>query len=553
MSLPQPHSITPLFYYSHSALDNQLVSELELPMIYSRLCDAKTPTREKMATEMAKFTTTDKVFLKKMRTTLRKLSRETWQEEDGKWELEWKNIQRETSFEKKYLYLDFWHHWNHHPAFLQIMSIYHITSPMFSLLFPILLLILPFLILLLQGVDISVSQYLNVLQEIAQNHAIGKLFFSNHHEINLQEKAMTGLSLIFYLFSIYQNFSICVQFYRNYHQICNYLRNCREYLDHTLKKLNQLSPIFSNFEKTYQQYYEQFTQNLREFHTKLVYLEETNSSTNAIFRHGIGETMACFYAFCPTQASVSPIANLMETSFHFHAYWDNLHAISLQPLGEARFTKSNRTSQIQFRGAWYPVYSPEEGVKNNLHKMRHLILTGPNASGKTTLLKTLFINTLLTQQFGKGCYQSAKFPHLFSHFYCYINIPDTSGRDSLFQAEARRCKEILDTIQSYPNEWHFCMLDELYSGTNPEEATQSAQAFMSYLTKQSNVVSILTTHFTEICSHLPYAQIKKMHCFRSPEGQLQYTYQLKPGISKIKGAKDILKEMNYPMEILSEM
>jgi hypothetical protein len=36
----------------------------------------------------------------------------------------------------------------------------------------------------------------------------------------------------------------------------------------------------------------------------------------------------------------------------------------------------------------------------------------------------------------------------FDHIHSYLNIPDTSGRDSLFQAEARRCKEILDCIEN---------------------------------------------------------------------------------------------------------
>jgi hypothetical protein len=74
-----------------------------------------------------------------------------------------------------------------------------------------------------------------------------------------------------------------------------------------------------------------------------------------------------------------------------------------------------------------------------------MIITGPNASGKTTILKSTLINIILTQQFGCGFYSSAKLSP-FKHIHCYLNIPDTSGRDSLFQAEARRCKEILDII-----------------------------------------------------------------------------------------------------------
>jgi len=71
----------------------------------------------------------------------------------------------------------------------------------------------------------------------------------------------------------------------------------------------------------------------------------------------------------------------------------------------------------------------------------------------------------------------------FNYFHCYINIPDSISRDSLFQAEVRRCKEILDNITDNPSLRHFCVFDELYSGTNPYEAISSAYSYLNYITK----------------------------------------------------------------------
>jgi DNA mismatch repair ATPase MutS len=152
-----------------------------------------------------------------------------------------------------------------------------------------------------------------------------------------------------------------------------------------------------------------------------------------------------------------------------------------------------------------------------------------------------------------------------------LNIPDTSGRDSLFQAESRRCKEIIDIIHKpYPDTQenrlakHFCIFDELYSGTNPTEATQSAYAFLLYLSKYKNVDFILTTHYVSLCKKLEKklekkAALKKianykMDVTKNPEtGKVKYTYLMKRGISKIQGAVLILEEMCYPKEILDEM
>jgi DNA mismatch repair ATPase MutS len=158
---------------------------------------------------------------------------------------------------------------------------------------------------------------------------------------------------------------------------------------------------------------------------------------------------------------------------------------------------------------------------------------------------------LFSQQFGCGFYDSAKIKP-FNHIHCYLNIPDTSGRDSLFQAEARRCKEILDAISVSPKETHLCAFDELYSGTNPEEAEQSATSFMKYITKNKNVSCILTTHFMKVCKRLEKSKTiinYKMITERESD-KLIYKYLLTEGISNIKGGIMVLKQMNYPKEII---
>ena len=156
-----------------------------------------------------------------------------------------------------------------------------------------------------------------------------------------------------------------------------------------------------------------------------------------------------------------------------------------------------------------------------------MIMTGPNASGKTTILKTTLINIILSQQWGCGFYDSAKLLP-YHHIHCYLNIPDTSGRDSLFQAEARRCKEIIDLIDERPKDYHLCVFDELYSGTNPDEAVISAVAFMEYLVKKDNISCMLTTHFVKVCKKLKkHKKIQNFHMGTKKVGDgFKYTYLL---------------------------
>jgi DNA mismatch repair ATPase MutS len=213
-----------------------------------------------------------------------------------------------------------------------------------------------------------------------------------------------------------------------------------------------------------------------------------------------------------------------------------------------------KTGGIEFKHQYYPPLMNESPVKNTCTFDKNMILSSPNKSGKTTILKTTAINIIFSQQIGCGFYSSGRITP-YTHIHSYLNIPDTSGRDSLFQAESRRCKEIIEVIrsnQSLPNR-HFCIFDELYSGTNPEEASKAGHAFLAYLSNFSNVNFILTTHYFKICKRFrnsPRIQNYKMGVNILENGEFDYTYKMKKGISNIKGAIRVLKDMDYPEEIL---
>jgi DNA mismatch repair ATPase MutS len=219
-------------------------------------------------------------------------------------------------------------------------------------------------------------------------------------------------------------------------------------------------------------------------------------------------------------------------------------------------SSSNKKPKSVFKKMYYPKFVNEKNVTtNDCDLNKNIIITGPNASGKTTTLKSALINIILSQSIGYGCYDSLKLTP-YDNIHCYLNIPDTSGRDSLFQAEARRCKEIIDSIKEKENlfETHFCIFDELYSGTNPDEAVASANAFMDYIMKNDNVTCMLTTHYIKLCKKL--AKNNKIKNFNmktlKKNGNFKYTYQLQEGISKIKGGLKVLTDMNYPKEIIDQ-
>ena len=222
------------------------------------------------------------------------------------------------------------------------------------------------------------------------------------------------------------------------------------------------------------------------------------------------------------------------------------------------FAVFDTTKNVEIKGQFYPpLKDNKDVVKNDCKMNKNMIITGANGSGKTTFLKSTALNVIFTQQLGCGFYRECTM-NPYENIKSYINIPDTSERDSLFQAESRRCKTIIDSINENPDARHFCIFDELYSGTNPVDATKSSYSFLVYLCKRKNVNFILTTHYTNVC--------KRMHRIKDKTGQsimknckmdviehpnyLEYSYKIKNGISKINGAIYILKDMKYPDEII---
>jgi len=190
-------------------------------------------------------------------------------------------------------------------------------------------------------------------------------------------------------------------------------------------------------------------------------------------------------------------------------------------------------------------------IANDVALDKQLIITGPNAAGKTTVIKTTLFNIILSQQIGFGFYERAEI-NPYDYLHCYLNIPDTSGRDSLFQAESRRCMEILRCIIDNPTKRHFCIFDELYSGTNPYEAVAAAYGYIDYISKNPNVDLILTTHYIELCELLQKQNadaVSNLHMSVSPDTGA-YLYKIATGISTIKGGLKVLRDLEYPEEIV---
>ena len=558
------HFKLPIFYNdSKKELNENIINDLELittsnedePPIYNHIFSPTTQLGENTLQLFSQYYTSDETFLKDTQQMIKtyEFSNSIDAHKYNNILTAWNEIKEETGFCEKYLYIDweFGKFLNKNPVFLQAMTVYNITSPILSLFLPIFILIVPFFIIKFKGIKISIKEYLNVLNVLISNHAIGKIF-TKFNDVDMSQKIYILVSAAFYVFSIYQNILICIRFYSNTKKIHDYLLSFDNYIGDTVATMDNFLYVTQNL-KTYKEFNEELVKNrdiLLNYKNKLDSITPFKVSISKILH--MGHILQCFYELYDNKV----YNDAFLYSFGFNGYMDNISGlakhISNKKIHLCKFSKKTSKTNT-FKNAFYPNLIDKKSVKNSYHLKKNIIITGPNASGKTTLLKTTLINIILSQQFGCGCYSSAKIAP-FHFIHCYLNIPDTSGRDSLFQAEARRCKEIIDCIHKNPKDRHFCIFDELYSGTNPEEAVISAQAFMEYIAKYKSVSFLLTTHYIELCRNVSNNE-RMQNCNMKTiktEKVFEYTYKLQEGISDVKGGLKVLSDMNYPSEIINK-
>jgi len=561
----------PIFYNEKvEKLNENTINELELvetidkeeTSIYENVFKPSNDASLQVIKQISQYYTTDVLYLKETQQLTKNINSEELNTIHNKYNISdfeindmfnlWKEIKGETGFCEKYLYVDwsFAKDLNNNSRFLQLMGLYNIASPILSLCLPIFVLIVPFFIIKLKGIKLEIKEYIDILKTLISHHSIFKIF-TQFNEVDNGQKMYLVLSSAFYLFSIYQNILVCIRFYSNMQKIHTYLFKFKKYLEYTLDVMNYYSYKTDKLTK-----YKHFNEILKENSNMLVCIHN-NLSKISPFQFSllkiteIGHVMSSFYKIYDDQE----IHNAILYSFGFNGYFNMLSqietSISKNKLVKTCFTND---SKPVFKKMYYPKFINNETstiIKNDCNLNKNIIITGPNASGKTTTIKSTLINILLSQQIGFGCFESLKLKP-FDKIHCYLNIPDTSGRDSLFQAEARRCKEIIDCINEETNKTHFCIFDELYSGTNPDEAITSANAFMDYIVKNKNVTCILTTHYIKLCKKLSKNKMIKNFNMKTikKNDNFEYTYQLDEGISRVKGGLKVLHDMKYPKEIL---
>ncbi|SDH84486.1 MutS domain V [Flavobacterium omnivorum] len=203
----------------------------------------------------------------------------------------------------------------------------------------------------------------------------------------------------------------------------------------------------------------------------------------------------------------------------------------------------NTNFEIDFTDLSHPLLNEKTRIGNDVrfHPESFMILTGSNMSGKSTFLRSLGINMVLTGMGSSVCASQANvhpLPVLVS-----MRLSDSlSDSESYFFAEIKRLKQIMDELENRPA---FVLLDEILRGTNSDDKRNGTiEVVKKVIGKKA--IGAIATHDIEVClTTYDYPSILTNKCFEVEivNNDLHFDYKLRDGICKNRSATFLMKKM----------
>lgn len=174
---------------------------------------------------------------------------------------------------------------------------------------------------------------------------------------------------------------------------------------------------------------------------------------------------------------------------------------------------------------------------NNNHKVG--LITGSNMSGKSTFLRTLGLNLLLTYIGGKSYCDSLNCG-IFNIYTCMRTKDNLEESISSFYAEILRIKIVIQAAKR--GEKVLFLLDEIFKGTNSKDRHEGAKVLINQLV-ESGGIGLVSTHDLELCDLEKTKPWIINYNFQEyyKDNKIHFDYKLRNGRSKTQNAMHLMK------------
>ena len=469
----------------------------------------------------------------------------------------WNDINEHSEFIYNMVYFEspYLNFLNKNQSYLQIINIYKIViSPIYSVVSPLIYLILPYIVLKYFKINIPFKFFIKMMWE--QNSNIINLpFIKNKSIATLLNYFSKGMTVFFYFKNIFNSY--------------NHSKNIF-YLINTFKnKLNQIRKItiFNNFinnnfnilnDKNNKENILNLIENFSSLQNKSKYLDNK------------GKVLSLFYDFLEKKDC---LIKILQNIGIIDLFNNLANLIKNNNNNSTKYSIPqfihSKNPKISVKNTWHlSLFNKKNIVLNSLdfdNETNNYLLTGPNAAGKSTFIKSILLNIYLAQTLAiSNCENIILTP--FHYLLTSIKNQDEQGKESLFEAEMHKIKKHLNILEELKNEnkFSFSILDEIFTSTNYIEGLVSSYSFCKEISKFNNSFHIITTHFTKLSK----ISNKKKYKFKNIYFKINYDnnnniifpYKLEEGSSKQYIALRLMKErdmssnfINNSLKLLNKM
>jgi hypothetical protein len=346
-----------------------------------------------------------------------------------------------------------------------------------------------------------------------------------------------GLSTLLYLYTSYNTIKTTIEYYQIVYEIHIKVKKMSEFVQSAYELLYQ--PESSYFNPDIQHDFDV----LKELIISKDIVECSVMNPSSIESNG--QVLALLDSLLHDPSYKNALQNIMNEI----GMMDHLHGLS--QLSNYHFpTYLKKTvPELHSEGMWHP--SITDSITNSIDMQNNIVLTGPNMGGKSTFIKNILINILLSQTIGI-CNSNSFALTPFHLIHTHIKIPDLVGKESLFEAEVKRVSGYINDINALKShQFGFGVFDEILTSTNVLEGTSVAKAICDEFSTKTNTLNIITTHF----DHLVDETTKRFENYqvlidRTNENEIVFLYKIEPGISDEKIAIEILKTKGFDNDII---
>ena len=232
-----------------------------------------------------------------------------------------------------------------------------------------------------------------------------------------------------------------------------------------------------------------------------------------------------------------------------NAHPDNVPPENIRPDGAHAHTDGAPPRRLRLSGARHPLLT-ERVVPINLELSGEngvMVITGPNAGGKTVALKTVGLLALMAHAGLHVPAEQAEFPLLDG---IYSDIGDQQSIEqslSTFSSHIQNLRSILEQVT--PNS--LVLIDELGTSTDPEEGSALAQAILGHF-RQRGVLTIATTHHRGVARHVQEQPGMINASVDLEPGTLEPTYRITLGLPGRSYALTIADRLGLTPEIIEQ-